>query len=128
MLVGEVDTETDTEGDGDDDEEDNEGAPPLEAVAPAGVCDAGRHLLVALVEVDVGLLGLLLGTGDDGILLDNEGVQVLEETGQLGDRLLDLLQLVVSRTDIAEDGGSLAGSVGSELRARRGRISSAPRG
>lgn len=77
--------------------------------------DADLDLLVALLQVLGRLLRLFLGPDDGGLLLDDEGVEVLEEAGQFRDGLLDLEELVVACADGAQDGGCLAGSVGSEL-------------
>ncbi|KUI58520.1 hypothetical protein VP1G_11063 [Cytospora mali] len=99
-LVGEVDAQAHAEGDGQDDDEDDEGAPPLELAGAPGVLDAHVHLLVALLQVLVRLLRLLLGALDDGLLLHDERVQVLEEPRELHDGLLDLQELVVAGADL----------------------------
>lgn len=103
----EVDTQANPKTNDQEDEENNEGAPPLEAAAAAGVFYSLGHLLVAFVQVGVGLFRLLLGALDDGALLDDKRLEVLEETGQLDDALLDLLELVVPRAYITQDGGGL---------------------
>jgi hypothetical protein len=59
-------------------------------------------------QVDVGLVGLVLDLGDDGLLLDDKRLQVLEQLRQLGNRPLDLLQLGLASLDSAEDRRSLA--------------------
>jgi hypothetical protein len=107
--------DADTHGNGDDDEQDDEGAPPLELAAAAGVVCGGLDLLVALVEVLDGLLGVLLGGHDDSVLLLDDGGQLLVKDGQLTDGLLDALQLVVAGANVAEDRAGMASAVGSEL-------------
>ena len=110
-----ADTDADAEGDGDDDEDHDAEADPLVPAGADGVLDAGVDLGRALGHVDVGLLGPLLDLRRDGVLLHHHRVEILEQADQLGDRLLDALELVLSRPHVAEDGGCLAGAVGEEL-------------
>jgi hypothetical protein len=77
LIFRQGDTKTDTEGDGQDDEEDDEGAPPLELTAVAGVLVGLLDLLVALLDVLDGVLGVVLGRLDDGVLLLDDGREVL---------------------------------------------------
>lgn len=89
----------------------NKQAPPLLLARRACGADGGFHLLVTLVEVLDRLLGLLLDVGHSGLLLDDQGVHVLEQLRQLDQLLLDLLQLGLTVLDGRQDGLGLATSV-----------------
>lgn len=73
-------------------------------------------LLVGALQVADGGLGLLVDLVEDGVLLDDEGVEVVEQAVQLDNRLLDALQLVVTGANSAQDGRSLARAICPELK------------
>lgn len=113
-LVGFVKADTQADGKSDDDDGDEQ-APPLELAAVASVLVRDGNLFVALLDVVDGLLGVLLRSGDDRFLSLDELCHLLVERGQLDERLLDALQLVVAGSNITQDGIGLACSVGFEL-------------
>lgn len=114
-LFGQGDAEGDAEHSGNDDEDDDEEAPPLELAAVAGALVGLGDLLVARLEVVDDVLALVLGVGNDRLLLLDHGGELLVEDGELGEGLLDALEFVVAGADVAEEGGGVAGAVCAEL-------------
>ncbi len=105
----------DAEDGGDDDEDNDEEAPPLELAAVAGALVGLGNLLVAGLEVVDDVLALVLGVGNDRLLLLDHGGELLVQDGELGEGLLDALQLVMAGADVAEHGGGVAGAVCAQL-------------
>jgi hypothetical protein len=114
-VLGQSDTQRNTKDNGNDDEHNNEQAPPLELATVASALDALVNVLGSRLEVVDGLLGVLLRGVNDGLLLLDNGGEFLVEDCELGEGLLDALQLVVSRADVAEDGACVAGAICAEL-------------
>lgn len=83
-------------------------APPLLLASRASRVDGRLNLVVALVEILGNLLAALLDVRDGGLLLDDEGVHVLEQLGQLDHLLLDTLNLGVAVLHGGESGAGLA--------------------
>lgn len=115
MVFGQGHTETNTESDGEANEEDDEGAPPFETAGAAGMLDTLADLLVALLDVLDCVLGVYLGGNNHVLLLLNHGSKFLEQEGELGESLLDALELIVASTHIAKQRGSVASLVGAKL-------------
>lgn len=83
-------------------------ADPLLLASLAGRVDGDANLLVTLIEVLDDLLGLLLNLGDGNLLLDDQGVHVLEQLGELDHLLLNLDKGGVTILDSAESGTGAA--------------------
>lgn len=115
MVFGQGHTETNTESDGETNEEDDEGAPPFETAGAAGMLDTLADLLVALLDVLDCVLGVYLGGNNHVLLLLNHGSKFLEQEGELGESLLDALELIVASTHIAKQRGSVTSLVGAKL-------------
>lgn len=115
MISGQGNTQTHAQSDSETDEEDDESAPPLETTSAAGVLDTLADLLVTLLDVLDCALGVDLGGDNDVLLLLDHGGEFLEEDGELGEGLLDALQLVVASAHVAKERSSVAGAVGAKL-------------
>lgn len=89
----------------------NTEANPLLLPGSPGSCDSHGNLLIALVEVLDNLLTLLLNLYNGGILLDDQGIEILHKLEQLRHLLLNLEQLLVAVLNSAECRTSLALSV-----------------
>lgn len=83
-------------------------ANPLLLASLAGRVDGDANLLVTLIEVLDDLLGLLLNLGDGNLLLDDQGVHILEQLGELNHLLLNLDEGGVTILDSAESGAGSA--------------------
>jgi hypothetical protein len=83
-------------------------ADPLLLASLAGRVDGDANLLVTLIEVLDHLLGLLLNLGDGNLLLDDQGVHILEQLGELNHLLLNLDKGGVTILDSAESGAGAA--------------------
>lgn len=57
----------------------------------------------------------MLGGVNDGLLLLDNGGELLVEDGELAEGLLDALKLVMSGADVAEDGLGVTGAVRAKL-------------
>jgi hypothetical protein len=101
-VLRKTDTQTDTECDGKDDEHDDEQTPPLELPAVGGVLLCLLDLLVTLLDVLDGVDSVVLRGLDDGVLLLDQRCELLVQDGELGQGLLDALELVVTGADVAE--------------------------
>lgn len=115
MFVGQGNTQTHAQSNGENDEEDDESAPPLETTSAAGVLDTLADLLVTLLDVLDRALGVDLGGDNDVLLLLDHGGEFLEEDGELGEGLLDALQLIVASAHVAKERSSVTGAVGAKL-------------
>lgn len=75
-------------------------ADPL--LPPSGPCflDCSVELCVAFPDIFSDLLSLLFNLSDSWFLLDNQGLQVLEELGEFHHLLLDFLDILMSSSDI----------------------------
>lgn len=102
-TLGQADTQANTKSHGENDEDDNQSAPPLELAAAAGVVSGRLDLLITLVEMLNGLLGVTFSRLDDGVLLLDNGGELLVENCELADGLLNALQLVVTSAHVAQD-------------------------
>lgn len=80
----------------------NTKANPLLLPGSSGGCDGHGNLLVTLIEVIDNLLALLLNLYNGGILLDDQGVEILHQLEQLRHLLLNLEQLLVAVLDSAQ--------------------------
>jgi hypothetical protein len=83
-------------------------APPLLLARGAGRVDSDLNLLIALDQVLSNLLALLLNLSDGSLLLDDNGVHVLEHLRELDHLALDPLNLRVAVLDGVEGGAGLA--------------------
>lgn len=110
-----MDAQANTKTDGHKNEDDNEGTPPLELAAVAGVLVGLLDLLVALLNVVDSILGIGLCGADDGVLLLDDSGEVVVEGSKLGESLLDALELVVAGADVTEDRAGVASAVCPEL-------------
>ena len=97
-----ADAQADAECNGQDDEEDDEGAPPLELAAAAGMLVGLPDLLIALLNVLDGIDGIVLGLLNDRVLLLHDGGQLLVENGEFRECLFDVLQLIVACAHITK--------------------------
>lgn len=77
--------------------------------------DTLADLLVTLLNVLDCALGVDLGGNNNILLLLDHGGEFLEEDGELGEGLLDALELVVASAHVAKERGSVARAVGSKL-------------
>jgi hypothetical protein len=78
----------------------DEQAPPLLAVTGSRLFNSASNFLVALNDVVVDFLALLLNVLDEGLLLHNNLVEILEELGKLHHLSLNLLNRLVSFLDV----------------------------
>lgn len=78
----------------------NEQAPPLLAVSAPCLLDSTANLSVGLDNVGVDFLALLLDVLNEGFLLHDDLVQVLEQLCQLDHLSLDLLDGLVALLDV----------------------------
>jgi hypothetical protein len=101
-VLRKTNTQADAERNGQDDEHDDEEAPPLELSAVGGVLLCLLDLLVALLDVLNGVDGVVLRGLDDGVLLLDQRGELLVQDGEIGQGLLDALELVVAGADIAQ--------------------------
>lgn len=115
VFVGQGNTQAHAQSNGETDEEDDESAPPLEATSAAGVLDTLADLLVTLLNVLDCALGVDLGGNNNILLLLDHSGEFLEEDSELGEGLLDALELVVASAHVAKERSSVAGAVGSKL-------------
>lgn len=101
LFVIQSHSETNAKGDGKDDKEDDKGAPPLELATTAGVLVGDLDLFITLLNVLDRVDGIVFGNLNDGFLLLNNCCKFLVENGELGECLLDALQLAVTSAYIS---------------------------
>lgn len=115
LVAREADTQAHAEGNGKDDETDDEEAPPLELAGAPGVVAGPLDLFVALLDVFDGLLGVVLGGLDGRLLRLHRLGQPDVELGELGERVLNLRELIVAGPDVAKKGARVGGAVRAQL-------------
>lgn len=77
IVAVKTDSKANPESDGNDDDDNDKEAPPFELAGASGRIRRMFDLLVALRQVVSGLLGVLFGGLDDGLLLLHHGGQFL---------------------------------------------------
>jgi hypothetical protein len=97
------------------DQDNGQEDPPLEPPRTPGRLDAFVELLVGILGIILDLDCLLLGSLNDGLLVDDLLVELGEEEGKLAHGLLDALDVVVTGADGAKDARGLATAVRLEL-------------
>jgi hypothetical protein len=109
--------EYDSQHDGEDDEDDNDDAeaPPLHFARAARVFDALGQLHVAGFGVVLDLLGVLFCLLDLRVLQLDRRREVFHQGLQFDHRALDLLDVVVAGSHVAENGVGRGGAVGFQL-------------
>lgn len=105
----------------DDSDDDDDGHADAETDPLLLACGAGLHrslleLNICLDHVLLCVLGVLLDVLDHGVLLDDDGVEVLEELRELDHGALDLLDRVVALLHRAQRRLGLPAAVGGQER------------
>jgi hypothetical protein len=89
----------------------NAQANPLLLSGPPCRLDGASELNIALVQIVDHLLTLMLDIANLFFLLDNQGIHILEQLGQLDHLLLNLLDRGMTILNRAEDGSGLPAAV-----------------
>lgn len=89
----------------------DEQAPPLLSPCRPSLFCSDAQVLISLNHVSISLLGLFLDVLDERLLLDNDGVQVLEELRQFHHGPLNLLNCIMALLHVAEGGLCLSSAV-----------------
>ena len=104
VFVAQAKSKTNSQTDDDDNDESNEQAPPFQLASITSTFDTLVELNVAGFSVLLNIFGVLLGLLNHRFLDDDGLGKILEELVQLDQSTLNLLNVVVTSTDSAEDG------------------------